>query len=84
MPLMPGIRRSVSTRSICSLLEALERLLAALGGDRLDAHLLEQDLQDAAHLALVVDHQDLLHAVSPRDRQLDPEGRARGRPRSRP
>src|SRR2546430_9476879 len=42
-------------------LEPLERLFATLGAHRLDPHALEQDLQHAAHLPLVVDHQHLRH-----------------------
>src|SRR6185369_7819381 len=45
--------------------QGLERLLGTLRGHRLDAHLLEDHLQDAPHLALVVHHQGLLHRVSP-------------------
>src|SRR5439155_732647 len=60
-------------------LEAAECLFTALGGHRIDPHALEQDLQEAPHLPLVVDHQHLGHRHTSGGRQHDTEGGAPSR-----
>jgi hypothetical protein len=61
MPPMPGMRRVGQDEIEFLRLEDGERFLTAFGGRRLEPHLLEQHLQDAAHLPLVVDDQDPFH-----------------------